>query len=280
MILLGGCLLYWFSLVDIMDGNRARRLKVGSPLGRIIDEGGDTITMANYSVFIAYVWGFTNPAFEVLYLALNFVFYAMEMRNKITGNLVMNVGELSPCELELMFSISLILSGIFGTEFLGKTPGDYLGIPPGSKCPLHVVCEYQLRDIWGCFLFLVAIALLGDSLQDSLKHSVKKTIYFYVPVLFCLGIFFAMTQLPCYTTQKGLTLLMVNYVLSSIVLNLMVHNMTEKPFSIFQPTLLLLLLPFAAHYAKVGADLEAMVTVFVTAAGFFIFMSKMIILSI
>ena len=193
LILLGGCLLYWFSLVDIMDGNRARRLKVGSPLGRIIDEGGDTITMANYSVFIAYVWGFTNPAFEILYLALNFVFYAMEMRNKITGNLIMNVGELSPCELELMFSISLILSGIFGTEFLGKTPGDYLGIPPGSKCPLHVVCEYQLRDIWGCFLFLVAIALLGDSLQDSLRHSVTKTIYFYLPVLFCLGMFFAMT---------------------------------------------------------------------------------------
>ena len=72
---------------------------------------------------------------------------------------------------------------------------------------------------------------------------------------------------------------MVNYVLSSIVLNLMVHNMTGKPFTIFQPTLLLLVLPFAAHYARVGTDLEAMVTVFVTAAGFFIFVGKMTILS-
>ena len=56
LMLMSGLLLQWFSLVDIMDGNRARRLKVGSPLGRIIDEGGDTITMANYSVLLAYAW--------------------------------------------------------------------------------------------------------------------------------------------------------------------------------------------------------------------------------
>ena len=42
-VVLGGILLEWFSLYDIMDGCRARRLKCGSPLGRIIDEGGDTI---------------------------------------------------------------------------------------------------------------------------------------------------------------------------------------------------------------------------------------------
>jgi phosphatidylglycerophosphate synthase len=33
--------LQWFSLFDIMDGVRARRLKSGSPLGRIIDEALD-----------------------------------------------------------------------------------------------------------------------------------------------------------------------------------------------------------------------------------------------
>jgi len=31
----------WFSLFDVMDGMRARRLKCGSPLGRIIDEALD-----------------------------------------------------------------------------------------------------------------------------------------------------------------------------------------------------------------------------------------------
>mmetsp|Transcript_13806 Transcript_13806/g.16456 ORF Transcript_13806/g.16456 Transcript_13806/m.16456 type:complete len:80 (+) Transcript_13806:214-453(+) len=56
LMLISGICLQWFSLVDIMDGNRARRLKVGSPLGRLVDEGGDTITMANYSVLLAYAW--------------------------------------------------------------------------------------------------------------------------------------------------------------------------------------------------------------------------------
>ena len=33
----------WFSCFDYMDGQRARRLKCGTPLGRIIDEAGDVM---------------------------------------------------------------------------------------------------------------------------------------------------------------------------------------------------------------------------------------------
>ena len=33
----------WFSQFDIMDGNRARRLKAGSPVGRLVDEAFDMI---------------------------------------------------------------------------------------------------------------------------------------------------------------------------------------------------------------------------------------------
>lgn len=38
-LIMAGLSLQWFSMFDIMDGMRARRLKCGSPLGRIIDEG-------------------------------------------------------------------------------------------------------------------------------------------------------------------------------------------------------------------------------------------------
>jgi len=92
--------------------------------------------------------------------------------------------------------------------------------------------------------------------------------------------FIAISQLlPCYPEQRGLTILMVNYVLSSIVVNLMVHNMTKKPFSVLQPTLLLLLVPFAFHFAQVGPQVESMVTVGVTIVAFMIFMTKMSVLS-
>jgi len=33
----------WFCWFDIMDGQRARRLKCGTPIGRIIDESGDSV---------------------------------------------------------------------------------------------------------------------------------------------------------------------------------------------------------------------------------------------
>lgn len=56
LLLAGAACTMWFSVVDIMDGLRARRLKVGSPLGRLIDEGGDTITQANYLVTVAYIF--------------------------------------------------------------------------------------------------------------------------------------------------------------------------------------------------------------------------------
>lgn len=43
LIVLGGLALQWFSQFDIMDGQRARRQKSGSSLGRIIDEANDMI---------------------------------------------------------------------------------------------------------------------------------------------------------------------------------------------------------------------------------------------
>ena len=42
----GALTLQWFSWFDIADGGRARRLKCGSPVGRIVDEAFDLINQA------------------------------------------------------------------------------------------------------------------------------------------------------------------------------------------------------------------------------------------
>lgn len=89
ILITSGISLLWFTLVDIMDGNRARRLKCGSPLGRLIDEGGDTITMSNYCALFAYAVQFQHPIFEVIIFSLNFIFFMMELKFTITGKLVM-----------------------------------------------------------------------------------------------------------------------------------------------------------------------------------------------
>ena len=154
LMIAAGISLQWFSWVDIMDGNRARRLKCGSPLGRMIDEGGDTVTMANYSVLCAYAWQLQNPMGEIVYFAMNSVFFAMEMRYAITGELVMAVGEVSSVEAELLFSLTLIYTGVYGQEGLQKTIGQSFGVEAGSPCPLHVICEYKWVTVLGFVLCL------------------------------------------------------------------------------------------------------------------------------
>ena len=69
-----------------------------------------------------------------------------------------------------------------------------------------------------------------------------------MPVIGCLGTFYACTTLPSYQEQRALIILMINYVLSVITLNLMLHNMTGKKFSTAQPMLLLPLIPLAAYH--------------------------------
>ena len=154
-MLLGAFCIQWFTFFDIMDGNRARRLKVGSPLGRMIDEGGDTITQSAYCVLLAYAWQLNNGAFEIVILSFNFIFFSMEMKYTITKKLVMAVGDdFGPVELELIFSIFLALMGVYGNDMSGYVAHTF-GWNIESKCPLHYVGRYQWIEVLGVVLCFV-----------------------------------------------------------------------------------------------------------------------------
>ena len=94
--------------------------------------------------------------------------------------------------------------------------------------------------------------MIYDSVIDSLKYDWKKAIMLYSPILASLGLWYGMTELPIYYEQRGLIIVMVNYVISVMTFNLMMHNMTGKPFQTFQPIVLLLTIPFICHYSGVG----------------------------
>ena len=96
-----------------------------------------------------------------------------------------------------------------------------------------------------------------DSVIDSLKKDALKALTIYSPILATLGLFAAFTTLPCYTEQRALVLLLVNYVMASITVDLMIHNMAKKPFSVFKPVLVLLVIPVVAHHCfGVSAEVE------------------------
>ena len=46
--------LQWFSFFDNADGVRARRLKCGSPVGRVIDEALDFVNMSIIGTLVVY----------------------------------------------------------------------------------------------------------------------------------------------------------------------------------------------------------------------------------
>ena len=114
LLMIAACALQWFSQFDIMDGIRARRLKAGSPLGRIVDEAGDTIMQACYSMWLAYSFRFDNLCFETVFIMVNFVFYAMEMKFVMCKDLKMVVGEIGPVEVELLLSCIIFFVAYFG----------------------------------------------------------------------------------------------------------------------------------------------------------------------
>ena len=97
--------------------------------------------------------------------------------------------------------------------------------------------------------------MIYDSISDSLYYDWKKTLYLYSPVMFCLGCFFALSNLPCYLEQRGLMILMINYVLAMLCFNIMIHNMTGKSFSPLQPILIIPLIPLMAHYAELPQEI-------------------------
>ena len=122
--------------------------------------------------------------------------------------------------------------------------------------------------------------MIFESLYDSIKQDPVRTLHLYTPVLVILALFFAMCSLlPCYTEQRGLTILFVNYVLSVITLDLMLHNMAGKSFSIVQPVILLLVVPFIAHYLNLPSEVQRMIPVALTILTWLIFMGKMTIIS-
>jgi phosphatidylglycerophosphate synthase len=77
----------WFSWFDMMDGQRARRLKCGSPIGRIIDEAGDAYQYTFVAMIMGHIVKLPPGWLTLSYGLINLPMYSMEMKYIFTGNL-------------------------------------------------------------------------------------------------------------------------------------------------------------------------------------------------
>lgn len=100
----------------MMDGQRARRLKCGSPLGRIIDEAGDAYQYTFVALITGYIVKMPPGWLTLSYGLINMPMYSMEMKHIFTGSLQITQGDVGPVEIELLFAIIFGLSAMFGVS--------------------------------------------------------------------------------------------------------------------------------------------------------------------
>ena len=107
----------WASQFDIMDGIRARRLRAGSPVGRLVDEAFDMVCITCYCLWIGYGLQMNNCVLEVMMLMVTMTVFCMELKFVMCKNLLMIVGELGPVENEIILTLVIVSCGYFTPEF-------------------------------------------------------------------------------------------------------------------------------------------------------------------
>mmetsp|Transcript_9364 Transcript_9364/g.15801 ORF Transcript_9364/g.15801 Transcript_9364/m.15801 type:complete len:415 (+) Transcript_9364:39-1283(+) len=236
----------WFSWWDMMDGQRARRLKCGTPIGRIVDEAGDGIQYAWVAMIMGYVMKMEPGWLCLSFGLINLPMYSMETKFIFTGKLSITAGGdgLGPVEIELLFFLVFLTCGIFGVSGLGKPVADLVGD--------------WLSDqfLWKHLLAVVFILLLSlftiENLIDSFKINFKQTsIYMANPVLTILNAALAgFLGLYTFTNEFVVFFLLHQMAFCISSYRLMIHNMTKKAFRIFGIEHLFVVLPTLVHCTK------------------------------
>jgi phosphatidylglycerophosphate synthase len=256
MYVIAAILLQWFSLNDCMDGMRARRTKCGSPLGRIIDEAIDQLAYACISCITGYLIR-VEPGIWLFSIGLvNVPFYAMEIRHYYFKDFVMIVGELGPVEVELIYTIIFLLTGLYiGGDGYDKTLAQVTGY------------EYEFLAIKTKYLvagltILLEIMFSYDNIKESLEKNQKETMKLMTPVFIIIGISLLHSNLPSIKSETVIVYFLYQMVFAIIILKLMIFNMSGKKFPLmFNVQFIYLLLPLIAYYIFCVSDqLEIMIT--------------------
>jgi phosphatidylglycerophosphate synthase len=212
----------WFSWFDMMDGQRARRLKCGSPIGRIIDEAGD----AYQYTFVAVITGFIvklPPGWLTLsYGFINLPMYSMEMKYIFTGSLKITQGDVGPVEIELLFAIIFASAAFFGTS--GMTS-------PVSESVAWLQWNHVAATVFVCLQIFFTL----ENLTDCIKMDFKRTLKYLLGPFLILGVAILSAWLGTETFREEFVIF---HLLHSLAFNvtsyrLMLSNMTKSSFKVY-----------------------------------------------
>jgi phosphatidylglycerophosphate synthase len=197
IITIGALVFYWFSIMDCMDGTRARRLKCGSPLGRVVDESLDLV--AYFQMANTVLWMILPGASGwVLVLGLaNLPFHSIEIRFLITKKLVLSAGELGPIEVEFIFFTLLGLSGlyVYDDNFYFNS----IGYTFGSQN--EWLTSYTWAHLLGCLIGFIYLSFTVENFVASFQVDAMMTVYNYISPVFFVTLGLLHSQLPTFQTH-------------------------------------------------------------------------------
>ena len=229
-----------FSWFDIMDGQRARRLKCGTPIGRIIDEAGDAFQYTWVAFIVGYIVQVPPGWLCLSFGLINLPQYSFEMKFVLSGDLQITSGnfDVGPIEMEMIYTIIFLLAAIFGTTGIEKSIDLYF-------------VSVQFNQLVCCFFIFLLVFFSFDALKESVALNVPLTLRMLATPLFILGQAILAAYIGVYTFEKSFALfhLMYSFTFNIGIYRLMISNMTNKAAS-FMPVHIenvIAALPLAAH---------------------------------
>lgn len=180
----------WFSAFDNMDGLRARRLKNGSPLGRVIDEGLDPVAYLHAVNVLLWTLRAEPSMLLLCGCFVNSVAHGMEVRFVVTKKLVLNMGEIGPNEVEFIFSGIVIFGGLYSHNVFLNTLGATFGI--------QFLDGVTWRTCIAGLLMVLYMLMLLDSLSAALQQDFLRTLYYMLPLVYVVSLFLLHSQMAIF----------------------------------------------------------------------------------
>lgn len=250
VILYAAFTIQWFSWFDMMDGQRARRLKAGSPIGRIVDEAGDLTIYSLFALFGGYILKAKPGLMCLSFATINYTAYSMEMAFIITGSFDQHAGEfdIGPVEIELILTVLFGLAGVFGYQGVDRGVSEMLPEGVGQYVPEYVRMQHFLAAL---FSFLIAIFVVENVIK-SFKFNpllaLRLTLSPFVPL--APAIIQGWLNTTVFREHFVLFFLVHSFSTNAQTYRLMISNMTRRiPYNPLGWETLLGCIPLAAHLA-------------------------------
>uniref|UniRef100_A0A6B2L6Z4 Uncharacterized protein n=1 Tax=Arcella intermedia TaxID=1963864 RepID=A0A6B2L6Z4_9EUKA len=233
---------FFYQLMDNLDGKQARRTGSSSALGELFDHGCDSLFITSMTISLGSALRM-NPT-ECFYLLSFgvFIFYAAHWEEFHTNKLVLGKYA-NPTEGQVGMMIILIIAGIFGPEFY-TTP---FGLP-GVLSSLNITKCIVIFTALGCAYCLIdnGIKVLKWSSHQAKPGDSTLYRYYYafspiLPILLHQMLILAWGNWSPSNiiTTKPIMFYLFNGFISSFLCNeLVVCRVTKMPFGPFRPILL------------------------------------------